>query len=117
VTFLREGPKEHGKSKKFEITWKDREGLHNRLASPLIVKAMPLANGEFVPIALWLARAWPPGGQVVLKQAEEQSAAPFDKLLGEKDPVLFPPLRGKTTLRAAFLDWLADRPNVKRIAG
>jgi CRISPR-associated protein Cmr2 len=62
----------------------------------LIVKAMPLANGEFVPIALWLARAWPPGGQVVLKQAEEQSAAPFDKLLGEKDPVLFPPLEGKT---------------------
>ena len=116
VTFLGEGPKEHGKSKKFEITWKDREGLHNRLASPLIVKAMPLANGKFVPIALWLERAWPPGGQVVLKQAEEQSAAPFDKLLGQNDPALFTPLRGKTSLRAAFLDWLAGRPNVKRIA-
>jgi CRISPR-associated protein Cmr1 len=117
VTFLREGPKEHGKSKKFEITWKDGEGLHNRLASPLIVKAMPLANGEFVPIALWLARAWPPGGQVVLKQAEEQSAAPFDKLLGQNDPALFTPLRGKTSLRAAFLDWLGSEKKATRIAG
>ena len=116
VTFLGEGPQEDGKSKKLELTWKDGEGLHNRLASPLIVKAMPLANGKFVPIALWLERAWPPGGQVVLKQAEEQSAAPFDKLLGQNDPALFTPLRGKTSLRAAFLDWLAGRPNVKRIA-
>jgi CRISPR-associated protein Cmr1 len=104
----------------FELTWKDGEGLHNRLASPLIVKAMPLANGEFVPIALWLARAWPPDGEVVLRMGGQEkpgSAAPFDKLLGEKDPALFPPLRGKTTLRAAFLDWLAGRPNVTRIAG
>jgi CRISPR-associated protein Cmr1 len=121
VTFLREGPKEHGKSKKFEITWKDGEGLHNRLASPLIVKAMPLANGEFVPIALWLARAWPPGGQVVLKKNKTEdvpkSAAPFDKLLGEKDPVLFPPLEGKSSLRDAFLDWLGSEKKATRIAG
>ena len=105
----------------FELTWKDGEGLHNRLASPLIVKAMPLANGEFVPIALWLARAWPPGGQVVLKKNKTEdvpkSAAPFDKLLGEKDPVLFPPLEGKSSLRDAFLDWLGSEKKATRIAG
>jgi len=121
VTFLGEGPKEDGKSKKFEITWKDGEGLHNRLASPLIVKAMPLANGKFVPIALWLARHWPPDGEVVLRKNKTEhvpgSAAPFDKLLGEKDPVLFPPLRGKTSLRAAFLDWLVREKKATRIVG
>ncbi|MCL6607017.1 MAG: type III-B CRISPR module RAMP protein Cmr1 [Geminicoccaceae bacterium] len=105
----------------FELTWKDREGLHNRLASPLIVKAMPLADGQFVPIALWLARDWPPHGRVVLRKNKTEdvpkSAAPFDKLLSEKDPVLFPPLRGKTSLRAAFLDWLASEKKATRIAG
>jgi CRISPR-associated protein Cmr1 len=103
----------------FELTWKDGEGLHNRLASPLIVKAMPLANERFVPIALWLERAWPPGGQVVLRMGGQEktgSAAPFDKLLGAGERALFAPLDGKTSLRAAFLDWLAGRPNVKRIA-
>jgi CRISPR-associated protein Cmr1 len=105
----------------FELTWKDGEGLHNRLASPLIVKAMPLANERFVPVALWLERAWPPGGQVVLRKNKTEdvpkSAAPFDKLLGEKDPALFPPLRGKTSLRAAFLDWLASEKKATRVAG
>jgi len=104
----------------FELTWKDGEGLHNRLASPLIVKAMPLANGEFVPIALWLARAWPPDGEVVLRMGGQEkpgSAAPFDKLLGEKDPALFPPLEGKSSLRDAFLDWLGSEKKATRIAG
>lgn len=104
----------------FELTWKDREGLHNRLASPLIVKAMPLATGKFAPIALWLERAWPAGGEVVLRMDGREvsgSAAPFDKLLGKGDPALFAPLSGETSLRQAFLDWLASQPNVKRIAG
>jgi CRISPR-associated protein Cmr1 len=121
VKFLGEGPKQDGESKKLEITWKDGEGLHNRLASPLIVKAMPLANGEFVPIALWLERAWPPNGEVVLRKNKTEdvpkSAAGFDKLLGENDRALFPPLRGKATLRAAFLDWLASEKKATRIAG
>jgi CRISPR-associated protein Cmr1 len=100
----------------FELTWKDGEGLHNRLASPLIVKAMPLANSKFVPIALWLARAWPPGAQVVVKKLEEKSSAPFDKLLGRGDEARFRPLTAKT-LRAAFLDWLASEKKATRIAG
>ena len=104
----------------FELTWKDGEGLHNRLASPLIVKAMPLANERFVPIALWLERAWPPDGEVVLRMGGQEkpgSAAPFDKLLGEKDPALFPPLEGKSSLRDAFLDWLGSEKKATRIAG
>jgi CRISPR-associated protein Cmr1 len=104
----------------FEIAWRQGNEPRNRLASPLIVKAMPLANEKFVPIALWLHRAWPPGGQVVLRMGENDvpgSAAPFDKLLGKGDRALFAPLAGKSSLREAFLDWLAARPNVRKIAG
>jgi CRISPR-associated protein Cmr1 len=103
----------------FELTWKDGDGLHNRLASPLIVRAMPLASGKFVPIALWLERAWPFGGEVVPKMGRDVrpgSGAPFDKLLGNGDHAYFPPLAGKTSLREAFLDWLAGR-GIRRIAG
>ncbi len=104
----------------YELKWRQGNEPRNRLASPLIVKAMPLANEKFVPIALWLHRAWPPGGQVVLRMGENDvpgSAAPFDKLLGKGDRALFAPLAGKSGLREAFLDWLAARPNVRKIAG
>lgn len=103
----------------FELTWKDRDGLHNRLASPLIVKAMPLASGRFVPIALWLERSWPEGGEVFLKTGSKlhgDPAAPFDKLLGQGDRVQFAPLAGKTGLRDAFLDWVVTQ-GARRIAG
>ena len=33
----------------------------DRFASPLIVKALPLADNRFVPCALWLNRAYPVG--------------------------------------------------------
>ncbi len=115
--FLGEGPGKTG----LDLGWVEPSGTaHDRLASPLIVKAMPLANGQFVPIALWLERAWPEGGEVVLRQGGRtvpSSAAPFDKLLGRGDTALFPPLGGKSSLRAAFLDWLAGPQGVKRIAG
>ncbi len=104
----------------FEINWRQGNEAHNRLASPLIVKAMPLADGRFVPIALWLERAWPADGQVVLRMGGREvarSAAPFDKLLGKGDKALFAPLAGKTSLREAFLDWLAKQSGVRRIAG
>ena len=103
----------------FELTWKDGEGLHNRLASPLIVKAMPLATGRFAPIALWLERAWPPRGKVVLRmrgQEQAGSAAPFDKLLGNGDGPRFGPL-GAKSLRQAFLDWFEQSQGWRRIAG
>ncbi len=78
---------------------------HDRLASPLIVKAMPLANGEFAPIALWLNRAYPQNGEVLLRDVRS-SAAPFDRLLAGGDTPQFSALAGKRSLREAFLDWL-----------
>ncbi len=115
--FLGEGPGKTG----LDLGWVEPSGtVHDRLASPLIVKAMPLANGRFVPIALWLERAWPAGGEVVLRlggKIVEKSVAPFDKLLGKGDQAKFAPLAGKSSLRAAFVDWLAGQPNVRRVVG
>jgi CRISPR-associated protein Cmr1 len=96
----------------FELGWRgptpNKPGEtveHERLASPLIVKAMPLANGEFVPIALWLNRAYPQNGEVVLRTVHN-SAAPFDRLIGAGDTPRFSALAGAHSLREAFLDWL-----------
>lgn len=88
----------------FELRWRSSEMEHERLASPLIVKALPLADGTFVPCALWLNRAHPRGEVVV--RGVSGSAAPFDRLLAPGDAPLFSALAGKSTLRAAFLDWL-----------
>jgi len=96
----------------FELRWHEpnpnepgKTVEHERLASPLIIKAMPLANGEFVPIALWLNRACPQNGEVVLRDVRD-SAAPFDRLVAAGDTPRFPALAGKQSLREAFLDWL-----------
>lgn len=109
----------------FTLTWRASETAehHDRLASPLIVKAIPLRGGKFAPIALWLFRAYP-DGNVVLDRGRNGSvpgsAAPFDKLLGDGDTAHFPPLQRPTnddnaahqtpleawTMREAFFTWL-----------
>jgi CRISPR-associated protein Cmr1 len=99
------------------LIWRTAERDFERLASPLIVKPLPLANKGFAPLALWLHRADPKGGQVVLSKGKQKgehviddgSAAPFDRLLGAKDEPLFKPLRGAATLREAFFAWLRER--------
>lgn len=88
----------------FELRWRSGNTEHDRLASPLIVKAMPLADGTFVPCALWLDRAYP-AGEVVLR-GMNNSAAPFDRLVAAGDTPRFSALAGKQSLRQAFLDWL-----------
>ena len=89
----------------FKLGWRSHDGKeHDRLGSPLIVKALPLADGRFVPCALWLNRAYP-AGQVVLQRANG-SAAPFDRLVAHGDTPFFSALAGKGSLRDAFLDWL-----------
>ncbi len=115
----------------FELCWRlpqpdSAEGFepHDRLASPLIVKAMPLAGGTFVPCALWLNRAYPEGGEVVLfhiqkdghKERDPNSAAPFDRLVAPGDRPQFLALDGKGSLRAAFLDWLRARCHTAVVA-
>jgi CRISPR-associated protein Cmr1 len=91
----------------FELRWRSASGEHDRLASPLIVKALPLADGTFVACALWLNRAYPTG-EVILRGASN-SAAPFDRLIAPGDTARFSAPAGKSTLRAAFLDWLRAR--------
>lgn len=91
----------------FELRWHDGTKERDRLASPLIVKALPLADGRFVPCALWLNRKYP-DGKVVLRDVAG-SGAPFDLLLPPRDTAQFNALAGKSTLKEAFLDWLASR--------
>lgn len=91
----------------FELRWRAGQQEHDRLASPLIVKALPLADGTFVPCALWLNRAYP-AGEVILR-GENSSAAPFDRLVAPGDTPRFSALASKQSLRAAFLDWLCAR--------
>lgn len=95
----------------FQLLFRDRDGTaHDRLASPLIVKPLPLADGSFVPMALWLFRAYPEGGKVFLKWKEGSavpgSEAPFDKLLGKGDASRFEPLAKAKSLQEAFFTWL-----------
>jgi CRISPR-associated protein Cmr1 len=100
------------------LKWSDRGGTHERLASPLVLKAMGLANGSFVPIALWLDRAFPRQGRVVLgfgtRPALVGSAAPFDRLCAPGDSP-FTLLAGHSSLRDAFFAWLPKyRPEKTR---
>lgn len=90
----------------FEIIWYSKDGeLQERLGSPLILKPLPLANGQFVPFALWMNRKYP-DGKVGLQDKPKQTAS-FDKLLDPADPILYKYLSHKT-LRDAFAAWLQD---------
>jgi CRISPR-associated protein Cmr1 len=100
----------------FELRWTAANKTHDRLASPLIVKALPLADKSFVPCALWLNRSYPNGAQVGLarpsrdrpdeKEVDLRTVAPFDRLVAPGDTARFSALANKTSLREAFLDWL-----------
>lgn len=92
---------------RFELRWRSGNTEHNRLASPLIVKALPLADGTFAPCALWLNRAYP-RGEVILRGVTD-SQAPFDRLVAPGDRPRFSALANKQSLRQAFLDWLQAR--------
>ncbi|MFP2958163.1 RAMP superfamily CRISPR-associated protein [Myxococcus sp. 1LA] len=84
----------------------------DRLASPLIVKALPLADGRFEPIALWLERGNPMGGQVVMtqfKDADPSTRVPFARAFrAQDDQPLFKSLQRADNLRDAFFLWLKD---------
>jgi CRISPR-associated protein Cmr1 len=97
----------------FTLKWRKGEQSHDRLASPLIVKALALTNG-FAPCALWLNRSYPSGGEVYL-DGMPGSGAPFDRLLGAGDRPQFNALAGKSTIREAFLDWLRDVKRLREI--
>jgi len=107
----------------YDLCWRSADDtVHDRLGSPLIVKALPFAGGHFVPCALWLARAYPPG-EVVLGERKGNrlditacSEAPFDRLLSSDDVARFSALDRKASLRDAFLDWLREVHGTKEVA-
>jgi CRISPR-associated protein Cmr1 len=113
----------------FEIGWADAGGkVQDRMASPLIVKALPTLDG-FLPCAIWLNRSHPPGqvGLIVgtggFRNLANNSTADFDQLRadGDPQPPLFAPLHNKRSLRQAFLDWVEKhykaQYDLERIAG
>ncbi len=89
--------------KEFELVWYDGN-FHNRLASPLILKPLPLTKGQFAAMALWLDRT-PPKGYVALR-GKPESKAPFGLLTAPGDTVYFPALKNKRSLQEAFFDWI-----------
>lgn len=91
--------------KGFKIVWYEGDVKHERLASPLIVKALPVEGG-FAPMALWLNRQNPANATVGLEGSRSDRRAKFDVLLGRGDEAKFLALAGKATLRDAFFDWL-----------
>lgn len=106
----------------FWLKWKGADGkLRDRLASPLVLKALPLVGDRFAPLALWLHRADPPGGQVVLCMGDVErpgSAVPFGApLVAPGDRCEFPPIAGKPSLQRAFFDWVRPWDARSRGAG
>jgi len=96
---------------------------HERLASPLMLKALSLADGSFVPCALWLNRTLPAGAKIGIEEnvpggggqnrMKPGTEADFDVLEDAPGSALFAALQGKGTLRDAFVDWLSTGPNPK----
>lgn len=60
------------KSPNARIAWRDADGVHDRLASPLIIKPLPLRDGRFASMALWLRRCDPVGSLVWLMGDSER---------------------------------------------
>ena len=115
-------PKEPGG---FELRWVKGSTPVDRLASPLVVKALPMAGGSFVPCALWLHRSFPVGGRVGLfvdGSIMPKSLAPFDCLVANGDTALYAPLNqtnlpndGQCRLQRAFNDWLMAEKGATRV--
>ncbi len=97
-----------------ELVWAQGRETFDRLASPLIVKPLALADGYCEPIALWLTRSYPEGGRVQVK-GKPRSEAPFDKLIGDGEAPRFAPLQhgleapSGHRLRRAFFWWLKQQ--------
>jgi CRISPR-associated protein Cmr1 len=114
---------ENGDPPQFDLMWQQvfannrLPELRDRVASPLIVKALPTHNG-FLPCALWLNRDHPPGEVVVTnnKVVRRGSPAPFGRLIAAGDMARFGPLVGKASLHAAFLDWVKTQASVTQVS-
>ncbi len=120
-------PTSPGDPGEFELFWYDpHQEKRSRLASPLIVKALPLAGGRFVACALWLERAYPQGTvapEVAKAPPSLRTAgADFDQLLARGEAAHYQPLDGvdRSTarglrMREAFFGWLDSGRKARRI--
>lgn len=96
------------------LSWKDGKEMHQRLASPLIVKPIQARTGQFAGAALWLKRTLPPGATVgVRNKAGDDLLGPAPLAQMPESP-LFTPLSGKASMEEAFMDWLQT---VQRLTG
>jgi hypothetical protein len=88
-----------------------------RAARSLSFSLFARSATNFVPIALWLLRAYP-DGKVVLRQEGSivpRSGADFDKVRAPSDiQPLYAPLR-HDTMREAWESWLLLQPNVRKV--
>ncbi len=118
----------------FWLRWQIAEKQYDRLASPLIIKAMPLTyqNGgapRFASCALWLNRAMPQAAQVGLY--EPLASGQFRLVAGSKtgfevleapatstenkDVSEFVALRGQASVRSAFANWLVSTNRAQQV--
>ena len=119
-----------GEPPDFQLTWQteeerpdSNERIMDRLASPVMVKALPTRQG-YRSCALWLSRAAPPGELVAVTTETGSripgSEAPFGYMGSPADMTiasrLGAPHAGKPTVKAAFIDWVAKKDGVVRIA-
>jgi CRISPR-associated protein Cmr1 len=117
--FRVDGPRK-GDPPPFELNWEHNGKAQERMASPMILKALPVRGG-FLACALWLNRDHPNGDVVLVRGSGPArapvpgSAAPFSRLIAPGDVSRFPPLTGAASLRDAFMSWVAAKPNVRRV--
>jgi CRISPR-associated protein Cmr1 len=123
-----------GEPNPFQLTWQAHHGplnpqelIRDRMASPLIVKALPTVQG-FRPCAIWLARANPPGEVIAMERDERTgkstsipgSNARFGFVGSAADQRraidLRAPLARKGSVKAAFLDWVKTKDGVVQVA-
>lgn len=94
------------------LGWTDHKGgtRIDRLPSPLIVKPMQLANGQFVALALWLARDLPTDARAGIQHGTRLRAeAPIGTMKGPTDALLFNPIANAASVRDAFMQWLSTQ--------
>ena len=106
-----------GEPPDFLLTWQDATGkVKERMASPLIVKALPTMQG-FRPCALWLARSNPPGMKVIAQWTDRggrtthagSAADPgYTGSAADQSDArrLNAPLTLRTSVQESFLDWV-----------
>ncbi|MGE4046215.1 MAG: RAMP superfamily CRISPR-associated protein [Acetobacteraceae bacterium] len=107
----------------FEIIWVDNERCEpqDRMASPLILKALPTLQG-FRPCALWLARPALPGRVAIRMNTQilpNSYATPGyigSKTDQAKYITLKAPLARNLSVQNAFLNWIVSKKRVVWVA-